>query len=77
MPVQAQKAQDHLQEHGARHDREDQTADMAQRVVGAGPQSRSAPALRRRRRSNPVPWRYLMARMKSTILRASLPAGVA
>ena len=74
---QPQKAHEHLQEHGAGHDRQDQPADMAQRIVGAGPQSRRAPAIGGAVARIVWPWGYLTARMKSTILLASLPAGVA
>ena len=79
-PVDArpsQKAQNHLQEHGPGHDRQDQPADVAQHVVGARPGFRRAPipggaAVRIGGHA-----RYLTARMKSTIFLASLPAGVA
>ena len=42
-PAQPEEAEHHLQEHGRRHDREDQAADMAEPVIGVPPEARAPP----------------------------------
>ena len=78
-PVEAGRArvaQHHLQEHRGRHHREDEAAEVAERVV----EVRERGLAVRAGAVSPLPVRHgttWCSRIRSTILRASLPAAVA